>query len=389
MKQQWLKTAKLILLIVLSGAVGFFLMTGMLAILPDQITHLKGGGAEGVLAIFVLLFLSYFTVVSLHELGHLLAGLAQGFKFYMYVVGFLGVRRDENDRVEFYLNKDMQLFGGIAGSFPVKEEANVLRKMAWVVAAGPLTTLFTGIIFTVAAFAMLYQLTADATAFEKLLSGFLLFSAFMSAAIFLATTLPNRTGPFFTDRARFFRLIRGGKAAEVEQAVFELITLSYIGKRYRDLDKAKIELLKTDPSKMMQSVSDFYHYYYHLDRQEYEQALAYARQLEQDSAEMPASLKNEYLREAAFSYAFIAKDTEKARQAWQVVQKLYDKLETVSVSRTKTALLLAQNQPDQARILLNKALSKLGDKPQKGTDLLEKDLLEQLQQQLQANQTLV
>lgn len=381
MNQKVIKLLKLVLLMVGSGIFGFILMTIVIKFLPDEIKYLEGDGIGGILAIFALLILSYFTVIALHELGHLLTGLAQGFRFYMYIVGFLGVKRDENERIKVYFNTDMQLFGGIAGSFPTQEEPGVLRKMAWVVAAGPLTTLLTGILFTWGAWAMLYNLTPDATSLYKLLNGFLLFSALLSIAIFGATTIPNRTGPFFTDRARFFRLIRGGKAAEIEQAMFELITLSYAGKRYRDLNKLSIELIKTDSSQMMQSISDYYAYYYHLDRKEYELALYYVKEMEKVSGEMPASLKNEYLREAAFSYAFITKDLENAQKCWHAVEKFYEKQESVSVLRTKIALHLVQNQADQAAVLLQKAYTKLGDHPTKGTDLLEKDLLEQLQLQ--------
>lgn len=376
------KRLQFLLLLLGSGALGFFIVMGALEILPDQVEYLKGGGVEGVFAIVLLLFLSYFTVVSLHELGHLLTGLTQGFRFYLYVVGFLGIKRDENEQVKVYFNKDMQLFGGIAGSFPTKDEPNNLRKLAWVVAAGPLTTLFTGILFTWGAFAMLYHLTPYATTLHKLFTGFLLISSFLSVAIFCATTIPNRTGPFFTDRARFFRLIRGGKTAQIEQAVLNLTTLTYTGKRYRDLNKMQMDLIQTDPTPIMQYIGIYYTYFYHLDRQEYQLAHRDAMQLEQASAGMPAALKNEFLREAAFSYAFIAQDAAKAEQCWQVVRKFYDKLELVQVLRTKIAMLLVQKEPEQASSLLQKAFAKLSAHPQKGTDLLEQDLLLQLQAQL-------
>ncbi len=382
MNQKFTKVLKLMLLMLVSGAFGFFLMRGMLTLLPDQIKYLKGDGFGGVLVIFALLILSYFTTVALHELGHLLTGLAQGFRFYMYIVGFLGVKRDENEQVQFYFNTDLQLFGGIAGCFPTHDDPSNLRKMAWVVAAGPLTSLLTGALFTWGAFAMLHQLNPDSTVLHKIFTGFFIFLAFMSIAIFAATTLPSRTGPFFTDRARFFRLIRGGKTAQIEQAIMQIIAFSYSGKRFRDLDFTKIQLIESDPSPVMHSISNYYAYYYYLDLQAFEQALAYAKKMEQASAALPISLKNEYLREAAFCYAFVEKNAEKALAAWEAVKKQVEKSESVSVLRTKIALLLIQNQVESAQHLLQKAFAKLGASPSKGADLLEKDLLEQLQQQM-------
>lgn len=386
MNQNVTKVLKLMLLMVLSGALGFFLMRGILAILPDQIKYLKGDGISGMLLVFLLLLLSYFTVVALHELGHLLTGLAQGFRFYMYVVGFLGIKRNENERIQFYLNTDLQLFGGIAGSFPTHDDPSNLRKMAWVVAAGPLTSLLTGAVFTWGAFAMLQQLTPDSAVLYKIFIGFLIFLAFMSIAIFAATTIPSRTGPFFTDRARFFRLIRGGKTAQIEQAVMQLIAFSYSGKRFRDLDLPKIQLIESDASPVMHGISNYYAYYYYLDLQEFEQALLYAKKMEQASDGMPVALKNEYLREAAFCYAFIEKDTEKALATWKSIEKFFEKNKSVPVLRTKIALLLAQDQVESAQHLLQKAFAQLGDPPSKGMDLLEKDLLEQLQRQMRMSQ---
>lgn len=382
MNSKSVKTIKLISFALLGGALGFVLMRGIIFILPEQIEYLKGNGIIGIISIIFLLVLSYFTIVALHELGHLLTGLAQGFRFYLYVVGFLGIKRDEHDRVKVYFNKDMQLFGGIAGSFPTKQMSNVLQKMAWVAAAGPITSLVTGFLFTWAAFTMIGNLSAEAPIIYKLFCGFTLFCAFFSFAIFAATTIPNRTGPFFTDRARFFRLIRGGKEAEIEQATLELTTLSYSGRRYRDLNWKQIELIQTDPAPMMRSVGEYYAYFYHLDRHEYELAHNYAVKLEIASVEMPAMLKNEYLREAAFSFAFVKKDMAKAVPLWQKVQPIFEKQEVASVWRTKAALAVAKNETDEAKKLIQKALSELAKKPNKGAEILEKELLEQLHQQL-------
>lgn len=381
MNQKWKKALKLFSFAILGGLLGFALMRGIIRILPNQIEYLKGGGIWGVVAILILMVSSYFTVVALHELGHLLTGLANGFKFYLYVVGFLGIRRDEHDHIKVYFNKDMQLFGGIAGSFPTQHESNVLRKMAWIVAAGPLTSLITGVLFTWASFSMIYGLTADSILGYKLLCGFLIICTFFSFSIFAATTIPSRTGPFFTDRARFFRLIRGGKAAEIEQATLELITLSYTGKRYQDLNWKQIELVQTDPAPIMRSVGEYYAYFYYLDLCEYDLAHDYAVKLEESSTEMPTMLQNEYLREAAFSYAFVKKDVEKAEICWQRVQKTFENQEVVNIWRVKAALAIAKNNFDVAEDFLQKALAKVGTHPKKGADILEKDLLEQLQKQ--------
>jgi len=54
-------------------------------------------------------------VVAINELGHLITGLLQGFRFQMYVVRPLGIKRDErSERIVGYINKDLNLIGGLA-----------------------------------------------------------------------------------------------------------------------------------------------------------------------------------------------------------------------------------------------------------------------------------
>ncbi len=47
-----------------------------------------------------------FIAIFIHELGHLLAGLIQGFKLQLFVVAFLGIKRVD-DKIEFYFNKEL------------------------------------------------------------------------------------------------------------------------------------------------------------------------------------------------------------------------------------------------------------------------------------------
>ena len=49
---------------------------------------------------FIFLLLSLFLAIAIHELGHLLAGLVQGFSFELFIVGPLGVKRDENRKIK-------------------------------------------------------------------------------------------------------------------------------------------------------------------------------------------------------------------------------------------------------------------------------------------------
>lgn len=123
----------------------------------------------------VMIFLS----LAVHELGHLITGLVQGFKFHLYVVGFLGIKRDDNDRIKVYLNTDFNYFGGIAATLPIGKHPDNVKKFANLVIAGPLASLL---------FAMLCGLLSFLS--TSLWHSFWQVGSLISLMTFLATTLP-------------------------------------------------------------------------------------------------------------------------------------------------------------------------------------------------------
>jgi hypothetical protein len=70
-----------------------------------------------------------------HELGHLLTGLALGFRFQLFVVLFFGFQKPERG-IEFFLNKNPGYMGGVAATVPTGISADNRKKFAPVVAAG-------------------------------------------------------------------------------------------------------------------------------------------------------------------------------------------------------------------------------------------------------------
>jgi len=179
--------------------------------------------------IIISLFVS-FSAIFLHELGHLITGLLQGFRFELFVVGFLGVKR-ENDKVKFYFNTNMQLFGGVASTIPVEDTPENARKFANVLLAGPLTSLAFAIIFTIIL-----------VSFDSKYAQYINVAALASFGIFLATTLPGKMGLFFSDRKRYQRLTSKGYEREIELVVLRVISFfgkdnSYLNVDEDDLDK--------------------------------------------------------------------------------------------------------------------------------------------------------
>lgn len=173
-------------------------------------------------------------VLAVHELGHLVAGLAQGFRFELFVVGPLGIRR-EGEKAKLYLNKNLGFYGGVAATSPRDDDPANARRFANVLLAGPVASLL------FAAFCGAIAVFLDGPLGLLMMTG-----AAISVAIFFATTIPSRTGMFFTDRKRYQRLIRTGKDQEVELALLRIMGRFSQDNSYRNVREEDIELLRRD-----------------------------------------------------------------------------------------------------------------------------------------------
>ncbi|NUO01074.1 MAG: hypothetical protein HUU01_10715 [Saprospiraceae bacterium] len=314
-----------------------------------------------------------------HELGHLISGLAQGFKFHLFIVGLLGVRRNAaTDRIEWFVNRDVNLAGGIAATVPVRDEPGLRQKFALIVAMGPVVSLLGALIALGLSYASLPLLETQNTVLLRLaINGGFAFGA-ASLLLFVATTLPGRTGTFFTDRARFFRLIRGGRAAEIEQATLTVLAKTMGGEPYSALDKSQLEAIATEDSTMFQVYARNLLFRYHLDVNEPEEALRQIQLTEPLIGDQPALFKNEVLKELALAYALIAQDVEKAQFFLSQIHPAWDQKAGAAGLLIQSAMANALQEFERSRELAHSGLKLLPELLTKSEDKQNKRLLEQL-----------
>ncbi|MHA7057930.1 site-2 protease family protein [Aquimarina sp. M1] len=175
-----------------------------------------------------------FIVLGVHELGHLIIGLVQGFKFQLFVVGPLGIRQ-ENDKTTLYFNKNLAYYGGVAATTPKDNHPDNAKKFANVLLAGPIAS----ILFSIVLFCIGYY------AGNPLQSIFYTGGA-ASVGIFFATTIPSKTGAFFTDRKRYQRLTQSGKDQEVELAILRILGNYAKDNSYKNVSENDIGILVSD-----------------------------------------------------------------------------------------------------------------------------------------------
>lgn len=185
-----------------------------------------------ILIIGVIIIMHF--VLLIHELGHVVMGLLQGFRFELLVVGLLGIKREE-EKIKIYLNKNFGYYGGLGLTVPKDDSSDNLRKFANVLLAGPIAS----IVFAVMCFFMVNYLANP--------YGVIVFTAGLASfGIFLATTIPSRSGMFYTDRKRYQRLMTAGKDQEVELAMLTILGSYVKNHSYKDIKKEVFDVLITD-----------------------------------------------------------------------------------------------------------------------------------------------
>ncbi len=215
----------------------------------DLVNILKPSSEVSVINLIISFFIGIFSVLAIHELGHLITGLAHGFQFALYVVGPFGWKKEGTGKITFYWNKDLSMFGGAAATTPKEERADLANVFGRILIAGPLTSLSFSIIF-----ALLSYTTTSSLDF------FLFISALLHFGIFLATTLPSKSGFFFTDRKRWQRLHSKGKERESELAILHAMLEESLKGHYKEAKPEILQKLKEDPDESVQLWGDYFLY---------------------------------------------------------------------------------------------------------------------------------
>jgi hypothetical protein len=222
-----------------SGLLGALLSVGVFALayfFLDQ-THLDKffprNKIEGIIY-FTMLIIAPLSALTMHELGHLFTGLVLGQKLKLFVVAFLGIR-EEDGKIKVFFNKNLSYFGGVAATVPKTEKDINPKSFSKILIAGPIYSF----VYFMVCLLVFFQ-------FDSYLNSFFALSALTSFGLFLATTLPEKSGIMFTDRKRFQRLNSKGVTQEAEIAMYELIAKSLIDNSFKNIDIEKTAILDKD-----------------------------------------------------------------------------------------------------------------------------------------------
>jgi hypothetical protein len=289
----------LILFLLIGGGIGY--LAGKT--LPGLT---EGYSKTQLLALLPCLPLLYLLVIGWHELGHVMAGRTQGFRFFSLTIGPFSWRR-EGKRIVFAWNKKINLAGGLALMLPQGEE-RLAARFAVYAGGGPLASL------VLALLGMGLGGLVPAGQFTTLLAWV---TGLFSLVIFVATILPFRAGGFSSDGKRILTLLSGTEQTEAEVTALRVIALTQTDQPLSKIPIAAVERAQALPgtSEQYRVLFHYYRYLYFLATDELAEAEAALEDFLGGLDTFPAGMGEGYYLEAVLFHAFASKDLEKAEAA--------------------------------------------------------------------------
>ena len=213
---------------------------------------------SGDIVTTVVSFILIFGItITIHELGHLLVGLLQGFKFIWFVIGPLGIRRNEKNTLEIYFEKNLGHWGGMCATSPVIIDETTIKKFSKALLGGPIFSIFIGFLLVSDLFREIYFLNTIGA---------------MSLIIGIVCLIPMKNGSDgYTDGGRLIRLHR----KQTQKAELIALTISTLATQWMASQMNAININPSDFQFLMnEQDSDakvFGHYFqclYYRDKQE-------------------------------------------------------------------------------------------------------------------------
>lgn len=298
--------------------------------------------------LIISLVLSIFLVLLIHELGHVLGGLAFGNQFALLIAGPLKVE-NENGKLKWGINRNLGAFGGLAMTIPTNTDNFKARRTA-TVAAGPGASLLLALLALAPVFLLPMQALPSPIRF------FLLCLGFLSLTIFLVTIIPMQSGGFMSDGAQLLNIYRNNPTASRYEALLRLVAELQQGKRPKDISEEQIERITSlgyDDTFGLSGLN--YQYYRAIDRREWEDAEQYMNLFQEKIEVFPKAFQNALWAEVAIYYSLVSPDLERARHLMDQLSKhLRREKNKMSTHLLHLAMARLEGEPEQEALALDK-----------------------------------
>lgn len=288
----------------------------------DQVAQ-AASDKPSLFIIIPMLFLAFFIVILIHELGHVLGGLAMGNEFSLMIVGPLKLQKDDG-KYSLTFNKSIAMAGGLALTLPTEVEGFKKRR-AIVIGSGPLASL----ILAISGY-LLSQYLGDSI--SRTTDTLILSTYMMSAAIFLATIIPSKVGGFMSDGMQLLMTLRNDATAKKYANFMHLFALNNKGTKPKDLP---MELFGETTNQPIEDIYDYafqqYLYYKDINENNLDSAQSRIQTLEEKLDIYPPNFHPEVQAEWVIFYGLIQPNATE-------VDRLLNLLDGKKPSMSKVAL---------------------------------------------------
>ena len=208
--------------------------------------------AESMREIGLLVLLAMATFF-IHELGHVVVGVAAGYQFHFFTAGPITIERN---RIK--ANPNWAYFGGIASCSPKTDNLQIIsRQHLWFAAGGPIFSIVVALVSLIAGFLIDAQ--------------YVNIFGVMNLGIFLVTAIPFK-GALKSDGRVIWELLKEG--VEKEQFVSSLLLLKEMMSHTQPANWSKnmIEQARRAPASEENMMMSYLLFYYDLCESGYEAA---------------------------------------------------------------------------------------------------------------------
>jgi Zn-dependent protease len=311
--------------------------------------------------LFWLLFAAAVLIeITAHELGHVSVGMALGMKLRLLIVGPFQWRvRDGRWTFQFLPTKFLSA-GGAAGVVPTNPAQPTYQKIA-MIAAGPLASLFTGLIAAAAA------LSAKGSSYQQAWELLALMATF-GLVSFVVNLVPLRPESLYSDGARIYQLLSGGPWADYNQAISVVLSTAVTPLRPRDYDidainRAAFSFTQGRHALLLHLLATSYF----LDSGMIPQACESSAKAESIYHESAPDIPVELYTAFVFDSAYLRHDAASARIWWDLMETRKPTHLGVDYWLARSALLWIENRPEESRAAWDKTNALAQKLPNAGT----------------------
>ncbi len=337
----------------------FIGILGWMAALWEWSRWTEANGMHHLGNSILLIGIAGFALSALHEAGHAVAGLSLGMKLRAFFVGPLQWRVREGKWEFKFQPLALLAAGGAAAVVPVKPCLPRWHKV-YVIAAGPLTNLFTGMAALWVAF------SAEPDSLLQLWGLTAMFGA-VSIVVCATNLMPFRSSTMYSDGARVLQLLAGGPWADLQDALTMATstTVSLLRPRNYDIEviHRAAEVIKDGTQAVLLRLLAFSYY---LDSGWAPTACRVLSEAEEIALKPKAIVPVEFCTLFVFGKAYACRDAAAARQWWDRLEAKKPTRFNVDYWRAKAALAWIEGQEAEARENLDKAVEEAANLPAVG-----------------------